>query len=86
MTMYVRQVHFMMASHAPCILPNANHCATGGSLGPDVGLVVGEVRLIIVRIRLDVIEDTGPDVVKIRLKNITMQVVNEGEFLVEIGV
>ena len=84
----------MMASDAPCILPNASHGTRRVSLlnlGPDLvhaGLGVGEIRLV-VRIRLEVTEyivKIGPDVVKITLKNITIRVVNEGESLVEIDI
>jgi hypothetical protein len=71
----------MMASDAPCILPNATHGTRGVSLGPglvNVGPGVDEIGLVIVRI--------GPDVVKIKLENITMRVLSEGESLVEIDI
>jgi hypothetical protein len=59
------------------------------SLGPglvNVGLGVGGIGLVIVRIELDFTEGTVkivPDAVKIELKNITIRFVDVGESLVE---
>jgi len=69
----------MIASDAPCILPNATHGTRGVSLGPglvNVGPGVDEIGLVIVRI--------GPDVIKIKLEKI--RVLSEGESLVEIDI
>ena len=83
----------MMASDAPCILPNASHGTRGLSLLRlerdlvNAGLGVGEIGLLIVRIMgLNVVEYIGPDVVRIKLKNIAIRVFNEGESLVEIDI
>lgn len=61
-------------------------------MGPDlinVGLRVGEIELVIIRIGFDIAEDTveiGSNFVKIKLKNIVIRFVNEGEPLVKIGI
>jgi len=61
----------------------------GAGLGNAVFGDVGEIGLNIVRGVGDVIDNTvkfGPEVVKIKVKNITIRFVNVGESLVETGI